>query len=432
MNLIRLVLLVVAVFPTAVASAADTVEFLSGAKLSGEVTQIRKSQQEFDFEAVVGSRTIARTIPFDKVHAVTMKGKRFTLNPLADTAERAEAESDGSVVRTPREIEQLIETEGSSVPDWFDSTELDYPDTLDLSWPLKPPDKGWNNQKNMGQYIWDIIHPNPSRWRSGIKLIHHCMSLHKDNPTLLQRDMQTVGRMYFELLQDYPRAAYWLRKSRAEKGDRPGVMLAECYWRLGNKSMALDQLTARTYRGHGAIGTVKLYGNMGELDKAVRLTEAIGRTAVADQGYLALADALRQAGRFDDAIGYYRRVLASDQFRNDDYEKRFKARAQESIESIELFEKLDLSQISDGKYRGSSTGYNGRLDVEVAVDRGRIGAVKVIQHREKQFYSALTDTEQQIVQRQSLQDVDGTSGATITSQAIVNAAAKALADGGSS
>lgn len=27
----------------------------------------------------------------------------------------------------------------------------------------------------MGQYIWDIIHPNPSKWKGGIKLVHRCV-----------------------------------------------------------------------------------------------------------------------------------------------------------------------------------------------------------------------------------------------------------------
>jgi uncharacterized protein with FMN-binding domain len=69
------------------------------------------------------------------------------------------------------------------------------------------------------------------------------------------------------------------------------------------------------------------------------------------------------------------------------------------------------------------------LDVAVDVTGGKIQSVKVTKHREKQFYSALTDTEHQILERQSVRGVDGTTGATITSRAIVNATAKALASG---
>ena len=64
--------------------------------------------------------------------------------------------------------------------------------------------------------------------------------------------------------------------------------------------------------------------------------------------------------------------------------------------------------------------------VAVTIADGAITAVKVTQHREKQFYSALTDTEQSILRLQTVRGVDGTSGATITSRAIVNATARAL------
>ena len=90
---------------------------------------------------------------------------------------------------------------GNTPPDWFASTPLDYPQTLELDWPLKPQDDGWNNQKNVGQFKWDIINPNPGRWRSGVRLIHEIMSIQQDEPALLRRDMQVLGEMYFELFQ---------------------------------------------------------------------------------------------------------------------------------------------------------------------------------------------------------------------------------------
>ena len=48
-------------------------------------------------------------------------------------------------------------------------------------------------------------------------------------------------------------------------------------------------------------------------------------------------------------------------------------------------------------------------------------------HHEKQFYSAIEDTTAQIVKEQGFTGIDATSGATITSEAIINATAKALA-----
>ena len=406
------------------AIAEDSVEFLSGSKITGKVKEIRKAAKEFDFVATVGSRTVVRTYPFAKVHAVTMNDKRFVLTPM-EAAEESTDES-GNLQRSKAQIEQLIERVGSSKPDWFDSTETNHPQTLDLKWPLKPQGK-WNNRKNMGQYIWDVIHPNESKWRGGIKLVLQCLDLHQGNSTLVNRDMKTVGRMYFELLQDYPRAAYWFRRSGADKGSRNAVMLAECYFRLGNQPMAMQMLAARNYDSGAAAKAIKLYGDMGLWDQAIKMNQRLASTNVAYQGNIVTGDAMQQAGRFDDAIAYYEKVLADNKFRNKEYENRFKARARESIEAIRLFEKVDVANTGEGTYQGTSTGYNGRIDVEVSVKAGTLTAVKVTKHREKQFYSALSDTENSILKLQTVRGVDGTSGATITSRAIVNAAAKALA-----
>jgi uncharacterized protein with FMN-binding domain len=53
----------------------------------------------------------------------------------------------------------------------------------------------------------------------------------------------------------------------------------------------------------------------------------------------------------------------------------------------------------------------------------------VTKHREKQFYAAITDTPAQIIRKQSVKGIDATSRATITSEAIVTATAKALQSG---
>lgn len=401
--------------------AQDTVEFLNGSQADGKVLEIRKGQKEFDFAAKIGSRNITQTYPFSKVHAVTMKGKRFELTPKP----AANSSSSSQPERSEAEVRALIQDAGTNPPDWFESTPLKYPKTLDLSWPIKPPTKGWQPNKNMGQYIWSVINENPGRWRSGIRLVHHTMTLHKSNQELLDRDMLKLGLLYFTLLQDYPRAAFWFEKGNASVTLPHGVHLAECYWRLGNRSMALKQLGARSMH----VSAIKLLGDLGEVDRAIKMAASFGRTNADYLAYILVADALKNAGRLDDAIEYYEKVLASKRYRDKEYEKRFKARARESIETIRIFDKADVSKVADGSYRDSSTGYNGKLSVQTDVADGKIVSVKITSHKEKQFYSSLTDTPAQIIDNQSVTDVDATSGATITSQAIVNATAKALAQG---
>jgi uncharacterized protein with FMN-binding domain len=399
-------------------SADDLVEFLNGTTISGTIKSIRKADKEFDFESTIGSRTFTRVYPFGNVHAVTFQGKRYELTPKTEVGVAGESTS-----RSNAELRKLIAAAGQTPPDWFESTPLNYPETLDLSWPLKPPTKEWQSHKNVGQYLWSVIYENPGRWRSGIKLMHHLLTLHEDDRVLLQRDMKTLGSMYFRLLQDYPRAAFWYQKADPSVGTADGIHLAECYWRLGNRELALKMLRGNSLN----VGAIKLLGDMGEIDWALRLTKAFGNSNADYQATILAADALRQAGRLDDSIDYYQQVLDSKNFRNDDYANRFKARARESMETIRLFDQADVTVVADGSYSDRSTGYNGQLSVRVDVSDGRIESVRVTDHKEKQFYSALTDTPAQLIQKQSVQGIDATSGATITSQAIVNATAKALA-----
>lgn len=110
---------------------------------------------------------------------------------------------------------------------------------------MKPP-QGWDNQKNVGQFVWDVVNPNPDRWKEGVRLMHHLLTLHKDDPEKRERAMLTLCHMYHDLLEDYARAAFWYRAVGVEKDPeeyaRSVVILAECYWRLGYRDEALKLL----------------------------------------------------------------------------------------------------------------------------------------------------------------------------------------------
>jgi tetratricopeptide (TPR) repeat protein len=192
--------------------------------------------------------------------------------------------------------------------------------------------KAWQANKYVFHYLWSNVYPNPGRWKSGAKLIHHILSRHRDNPMLLARDMRELGHMYFRLLQDYPRAAFWYRKSGVEKATTPSVHLAECYWRLGSKAMALEEMKARTV----PVAAIKLYSDMGETERALRLVEAFARVGQPHQAYLLGGDACRSEGRLEEAVRFYEQVLESKVARNAEYLRRFHARARESIEAIRL------------------------------------------------------------------------------------------------
>ncbi len=81
----------------------------------------------------------------------------------------------------------------------------------------------------------------------------------------------------------------------------------------------------------------------------------------------------------------------------------------------------------DGVYTGSAAGFNGPIKVEVTVSGGAIALVEILEQDETPFIAkaALEKIPTAIVEAQSW-DVDGVSGATVTSEAIKAAVEDAL------
>lgn len=80
-----------------------------------------------------------------------------------------------------------------------------------------------------------------------------------------------------------------------------------------------------------------------------------------------------------------------------------------------------------GRYKGTSQGFGGELEVEVVVSEDSIKEVKVVSHTETEGIGtkAIDEIPKEIVKANSL-DIDSISGATVTSKAIINASKDAL------
>lgn len=431
-----LVLALAAALPAAAgADAADLVELLSGAKIRGEI--LSRDDKSIVIKTMIADREFTRTFPLDRVHAVTVGAQREVLHEMPAAARPApptgkpaaagnEAPAAAPKGRTRQDIDRLIDQLGRTPPDWFNATPLVYPPTLDLSFARPQPGAPWNNQRNLGQYLWDIINPNPGKWREGVRLLHHVLGVNQGNADSQARTMDALGRMYHNLLEDYARAAFWWRKAGVDKHDdfpESTAHLADCYFRLGNKQMAVELLS----KGPTTSPMIKVWADMGETDRAIKLAEALAASAIPEVAYMYAGDACRLAGRYPQAISYYEKVLAVPEQGNAARVRRTKDRAAASIEAIRLFELSDVKRVPDGVYTASSLGYEGPVTVGVAVRGKRIVNVAVTDHKEKQFYSSMTDTPRKIIEKQGVKGVDATSSATITSEAIINATAKALA-----
>lgn len=327
----------------------------------------------------------------------------------------------GGAEKSKAEVQAEIQKTGSTPPAWFKDTPLKYPKTLDLSWPPEPGGP-WDPSRNVGQFIWTSINENESRWKEGIRFLHHVLIVNQKNPRVLTETMNALGHMYHNLHQDWARAAFWWQKA----GETDKIELAHCYFKLGSKAWAVQILEEwpADYTRHCAVA--RLWSEIGENDKALAIALETAKHTP-DVGFLAAADICRTAGRTAEALGYYEKALQAAEGGRD--LKQTKDRAQASIEAIKLVDSLDLQRVPDGAYRDKSIGYNGPVEVEVQVRAGKIVDVKVVKHEEKQYYSAITDTRSQMILKQGAKGVDATSGATITSEAILNAGLKALAKG---
>jgi uncharacterized protein with FMN-binding domain len=330
---------------------------------------------------------------------------------------------DKPVKKSKAEVDKAIDEAGKKPPEWWDATPLNIPPTLDLSWTPPPKGSKWDPQKNMGQYMWDIIDPNPSKWQEGVKLVQHTLTLNKGNQQAQQAAMNTLARVYTEMLQDFERGAFWAKKTNNQP-----IILAECYLHLGCESAAIGLLKSigddNTRNGQ----VIKLWADAGDLKTALAVAQRKA-TAGGDPtaAYLAAGDACRRAGNIKQAVSYYEQCIAAAANTQERDKNTNVKHATDNLEAVKLFDSLDLSKIADGAYKGSSIGYVGPVEVTVTMKDHKIEKVEITQHHEKQFYSSMTAVPAQIIQKQALTGIDSSTGATVTSSAIINASAKALA-----
>lgn len=336
------------------------------------------------------------------------------------------------VVRTQAEVEKLIETDGATPPAWLETAKLNYPPTLQLHWERPKNKEPWTPNKYLSQYVWSVVNENPGRWREGLKLLYHVLDVNKDDPEKYKQTQKAIARNYQLLQQDPLRAAYWWKKSKIEKSGDPtdSVELADCYLKLGNKDFPRALLTkiGNDDSRHGE--TIKLWADMGEYQKALDVADIkADDDENPDIGFLMAGEIYRRMGKPNEAIEKFQKVLAMNDKSGGHDIKQSKSRARASLEATKLYDALDLAKVADGMYTSESAGYSGLVSVAVDVKANKIETVKVIKHTEKQYYGSLTDTPARIVLKQTVKGLDAYSGATITSEAIINATAKALAKG---
>ena len=403
------------------------VELVDGDRVPGIIIEETDDHVLLGFEAAYHTRL---EVPWEKVHAITHDGERRVINDLVPAPlppPPSEAELPPGASRGT--VDARITMAGFTPPDWWEATKLDHPETLDLTW---DDSAGWDVSRTMGVYVWDVVNPNPRRWRPGVRMMHRSLQLVQDDPEKTLRSVQSLAIMHQNLLQDWARAAFWWQ--RLDELREPGGLrldekarLAECYRQLGSATAAAELIAQARNDYTGDAQIIKLWAAMGQIDRALAMAEARAAVGMTESAWHAAGDACRLHGRYADAVAYYEKAIAVARTREEG--EVGVQRAQSKIDAVRLLDALDVTKVRDGVYRAADIGYNGPVHVEVEVAAGRISSVSVTGHEEKQFYAAITDTTAGIVREQGIKGVDATTGATVTSNAIMNATAKALATG---
>ncbi|HHX10325.1 MAG TPA: FMN-binding protein [Firmicutes bacterium] len=88
---------------------------------------------------------------------------------------------------------------------------------------------------------------------------------------------------------------------------------------------------------------------------------------------------------------------------------------------------IDFAQLPDGTYEGSGTGLFGPIKVAVTAKAGKVTEIKVLEHRETAGIAdpAFSRVPESMIEKQTV-DVDTITGATFTSEGIIDAVKDAL------
>ena len=324
--------------------------------------------------------------------------------------------------RTRAEVDALVEKAGQSKPDWWDQVPLDYPRTLDLA--RTQEFKGWDKQHILSVYVMGVVNPDPSLWKPAAKLLHHVLDTYKDDPKNVRQTQLELAHVWGNLLGDYARGAYWFKKAGSLTAMQD-AQLARFYRLLGDPTLTREIATAYDMDDTGNGGIIRMWSSIGDFEQALRAARVKGDALEEpDVAYLAAGDACRREGKFDDAVAYYEKVVAAA--KGTPGIKRNKDRARADIDGAKAATLVDLAHTPDGTYASAAPGFRGDVTVEVVVKAHRVESVRVTKHKDDWFLTAPVEVPAQIVENQGIKGVDAVSGATFTSESIINAAAKAL------
>ena len=195
--------------------------------------------------------------------------------------------------------------------------------------------------------------------------MHHLLAQHKDDVQARTRVMTTLGRMYFSLLEDYPRAAFWWRKAGVARGG-PRTGRPASTWRSATGGWAAGRWPSSSWAAAAEVSSRSSSGpTSARRTRPCRSPRTSPGTFTADTAYLYAGDACRVAGRFRRPCSITRRSSPSRKTASAPRGIRI-ARGRTSRRSS-CSSCSDVRRVPDGTYQASSLGYEAPVAVEVVV-----------------------------------------------------------------
>jgi uncharacterized protein with FMN-binding domain len=237
----------------------------------------------------------------------------------------------------------------------------------------------------------------------------------------------------------------WLYAQKKDNGD--GHELPMYLFMSGHYAWALKEYERfmPTVAGkgptHAYLAYASCFAHFGEYAKAMQVLEAAMKDlppppwTIMNRANVhnAMGDLYAQMGQVERAKAEYAEAIrlypTSDQPFGRHLLPRYVAKVRTKLDLL-TFDSLATAKLRDGTFRGRSLGYADARDVEVilTVKDGRIADIRV-NHDEKIDLNATSIVPRAIIAKQSLK-VDAVTGATVTSQAVVDGAYQALKQAG--
>jgi uncharacterized protein with FMN-binding domain len=412
---------------------ADEIELLKGGKMRGKV--LKETDKFIAIELSEDGATMSMNLPTKNIHAVTIGGKRRVINEKAAAPVRkpvvrrtrkpkekkrekpGNGNGNGQLTRSKAEVEMLIKKAGATRPEWWDSVNLSPPATLPMNWATR----GKGTNANLSAYVHQKkVRGSANDWKHVVKILHKTLDVNKGKQSEELRSWSELGFFYGILLEDPARGAYCFRQ-----GGSLFPELATCYQKLGNESMAKAQIAKVKPSSQMYFNSriANVWAAVGDLQGALAFAKTFTRFGRADLVNLAMGNIYRAKGKYKEAQTYYQKGLDANPKRDG---LRPSDRLKDGLEAVKALQKGDLSRIADGTHTGTSTGWSGNVVVEITIKAGKITAAKVTECRDTWPTNTRTYLPKRIVEQQGITGLDAVSGATVTSDAIINAAGKAL------